>query len=303
MDKQQRARLRRLSQQEQQEAETEEMWRLALRGLLEVDCPSAGLNHLVLGRYLDAGIREVLRACRTHLRSVRQADALEASASGEGVKVLCHGPPGAGKSVVVEALTGDLGVPLCRLLPSGIMSSAVGESEKSVRRVFSATVMRECVVFLDQCAVLLEARTPVRDGFDRHANALVEAMVGELERFDGIFVVETDRPGKLDRAFTSLCHFAVEFRLPDHNEQVLLWRKLSEGLLDLSQIDLDRLVRRCPATGGRIKRAVLRLHCVAGSEHRPIVVTQEDLERVLNSLPHMQGSARPTHRPAKRRGR
>ena len=65
--------------------------------------------------------------------------------------ILLFGPPGCGKTLLVKSMGKDLNMSIIRILPENIKGKYVGESEKSMRRVFDiADAMSPTIVFLDE---------------------------------------------------------------------------------------------------------------------------------------------------------
>ena len=77
--------------------------------------------------------------------------------SGKGL--LLYGPPGTGKTMFARAIAGEMGLPFIYKKISELKDKYVGESEKSVARLFEeAYSHRQSVVFLDECEGLLRRR-------------------------------------------------------------------------------------------------------------------------------------------------
>ena len=77
--------------------------------------------------------------------------------------VLLFGPPGVGKSLVVNAAAKEFNASICSLTPSSIFGSFVGESEKKMREIFEAadTLVergKSVIMFFDEIDVLCPRR-------------------------------------------------------------------------------------------------------------------------------------------------
>jgi SpoVK/Ycf46/Vps4 family AAA+-type ATPase len=66
--------------------------------------------------------------------------------------VLLHGPPGTGKTMLVEAAANEAGAALLRIRPSSILSKFHGESERSLQRIFAslAAAKGPTLLFIDE---------------------------------------------------------------------------------------------------------------------------------------------------------
>ena len=77
--------------------------------------------------------------------------------------LLLHGPPGTGKSLVVNAAAKEVGAKLCSVTPSNVFGSFVGESEKKIREIFEAADAlvgkgTSVILFFDEIDVLCPRR-------------------------------------------------------------------------------------------------------------------------------------------------
>ncbi len=79
--------------------------------------------------------------------------------------LLC-GPPGCGKSFVVSALAGTLGLQLVKLNPSRLFSSLVGETEQNLRVALDVAVaLSPCIFWVDEFEKLFpDSRGQASDG-------------------------------------------------------------------------------------------------------------------------------------------
>ncbi|GLC54729.1 hypothetical protein PLESTB_000900000 [Pleodorina starrii] len=72
---------------------------------------------------------------------------------------LLHGPPGTGKTMLVERIAAEAGATLLVLTPGAILSKWSGESEKQLRAVFDVARARQpCIVFMDEVDSLAPTR-------------------------------------------------------------------------------------------------------------------------------------------------
>jgi ribosome biogenesis ATPase len=62
--------------------------------------------------------------------------------------VLLHGPPGCGKTMLANAIAGELGVPFISVSAPSIVSGMSGESEKTLRDTFDEAKVCSCILIL-----------------------------------------------------------------------------------------------------------------------------------------------------------
>ncbi len=109
-----------------------------------------------------------------------------------------YGPPGCGKSLIVEALAGEMGAPLIRCRISAILSMWAGNSEKAIQGVFAharelvtAGQQRAVIVFFDELDALGGQRAAAGPG-ESWVRLVVNTLLMESQRAgrgDGIVLV------------------------------------------------------------------------------------------------------------------
>lgn len=153
--------------------------------------------------------------------------------------VLLHGPPGCGKTLLANAIAGEIGVPFISVSAPSIVSGMSGESEKKVREIFEeARQLAPCLMFIDE----IDAVTPKRENAQREMERRIVAQLLtclddlSLEKTDGkpvLIIGATNRPDSLDPALRRAGRFDREICMgvPDETsrEQILgvLCRKLN----------------------------------------------------------------------------
>jgi ribosome biogenesis ATPase len=86
--------------------------------------------------------------------------------------VLLHGPPGCGKTLLANAIAGELGVPFVSISAPSIVSGMSGESEKGLREAFDeATRVAPALLFIDE----IDAITPKRESAQREMERRIVA--------------------------------------------------------------------------------------------------------------------------------
>lgn len=116
--------------------------------------------------------------------------------------VLLWGPPGCGKTLLAKAVANESKANFISVKGPELLNKYVGESERSVRQVFSrARASAPCILFFDE----LDALVPRRDGNGPDASArVVNQLLTELDGIgsrEGVYVVgATNRPDMIDPA-------------------------------------------------------------------------------------------------------
>ena len=118
-----------------------------------------------------------------------------------GGGVLLYGPPGCGKTMIAKAAATECDADFINVETSTIMSKWVGESEKSIKQVFS--VARDCkraIIFFDEFDAVAGRRGEIEDYAKRIVNELLQQMDG-MDKNDNILVLAaTNEPWAIDPA-------------------------------------------------------------------------------------------------------
>jgi transitional endoplasmic reticulum ATPase len=144
--------------------------------------------------------------------------------------ILLHGAPGNGKTMFVEALAGELGVPLVTLAYADVASQWVGERSARVKQAFEQAIRHQpCILFIDEVDSFLDSRVDHADAGVKEDRDLVNAMLTlmvEIRRARVIVVAATNHVDRLDAAGTreGRFDFKVEITPPDHEARIGLLR-------------------------------------------------------------------------------
>ena len=229
---------------------------------------------------------EVHRALQMAIAQARNADVLirdwglgEVIPYGRAVTLLFSGPPGVGKTACAEALAHELDRPILVADYSQIQNCFVGQTEKNIVEMFRVARAHEAVLFWDEAdAMFYDREMAARSWEVRDVNVLLQ----ELERFDGVCVLATNRKVSLDKALERRISLKVEFERPDREMRRQIWEKLIPEKLPLSDdVDLDKL-SAFDLTGGEIKNVVLNAARLTVARNSNGPVTMADLEDALD---------------------
>ena len=94
-----------------------------------------------------------------------------------------------------------------------------GEADADLRGLFREAEMANAVLFFDECEVVFRQR-------DHGGDRLLNALLTEIERHEGVVFLATNRPCDLDEAMHRRISTVVEFRAPDAHCRARIWRNL-----------------------------------------------------------------------------
>lgn len=193
-----------------------------------------------------------------------------------GLIALFHGPPGTGKTMTAAAVAASAGLPAYLVDLSALVSKYIGETEKSLAKVFDRATRERCLLVFDEADAVFGARTEVSDAHDRYANQEVSYLLSRIEEYAGIVILTTNLVGNIDAAFQRRIHVMVEFPEPGPDERERLWAAVAPSRLPLDHgVDLAALAQRYPLTGAQIRDATLDAAYLAAAADR--VVTEHHL--------------------------
>ncbi len=219
-----------------------------------LEFPEEGLDRLVLHDDVTRSLDLSLDRARNQERFFRDWGLGKVVPYGRAVTLLFSGPPGVGKTAAARALAFELGRPLLVVDYAEVQNCFVGQTEKNIVRAFRGARRSGAVLFWDEADAMFHDREAASRPFEsRHVNVLLQ----ELERFEGVCVLATNRKIVLDRALARRIAVKVEFRSPDRGMRRRIWGLLLPPELPLDDdVDLDRLAG-ADLTGGEIKNAVV----------------------------------------------
>ena len=171
---------------------------------------------------------------------------------------------------------------LCEKENTNEESVYIGESEKTLGKIFDTAKYSNAILFFDEADSLFAKRTEVKDSNDRHANAETAYLLQKIEEYAGVSILATNVFSNFDEAFRRRMTFLVPIRWPDETERLELWKKTFPPETPLSaDVDLPFYAKEAELTGSAIKAAALSAAFRAAKEKRP-VCHQDILEGIAD---------------------
>ncbi|KAL9107034.1 MAG: hypothetical protein Q9227_007980 [Pyrenula ochraceoflavens] len=157
---------------------------------------------------------------------------------GRGLTILLHGPPGTGKTLTAECLAEKQQRPLYKV-SCGDLGTEPLELERRLKEIFAYAVAWKAILLMDEADIFMQER----DMHDVKRNALVSIFLRELEYFDGVIMLTTNRPGDIDEAFQSRIHVSIGLKALDTTERRKVWAVFIKELNDLSDKEKAALLQ------------------------------------------------------------
>jgi SpoVK/Ycf46/Vps4 family AAA+-type ATPase len=230
--------------------------------------PTVKLENVILPDVQKGTIMKAVVNFEHFTRARKRVGLDEVISYGRGIVLLFFGLSGTGKTMMVNAIANNVGKQV--LL---IDSSSLGHRlEESFRLIFREAKINNAILFFDECEGLLG---------DRRHNSAASILLTELERFDGIIILATNRPQAIDEAMHRRITMAFPFRRPDYQLRRRIWEThlpMKEALSP--DVDIDFLAFNFELTGGLIKNAILSaLSFAVERDKEEVVIIQDDLLR------------------------
>ncbi len=243
--------------------------RTSLDGLADHIDARAQWEDLILPDDQQQTLREVVAHVRQRMTVYEVWGFAAQSARGLGISALFCGPSGTGKTLAAEVLARELRLDLYRIDLSRVVSKYIGETEKSLRRVFDAAEHSGAVLLFDEADALFGKRSDVHDSHDRYANIEVSYLLQRMESYRGLAILTTNRRSALDAAFLRRLRFVVTFPFPDAAQRVRIWERIFPTDTPTDGLDVHKLARLNVA-GGNIRNIAMNAAFLAADLGEPV---------------------------------
>ncbi|KAJ6443159.1 ATPase, AAA-type, core [Purpureocillium lavendulum] len=210
---------------------SEKQWlEFSVSGIGEVKWNDKAWESLVLEPATKDLIRALVQSRKYHAAQTID-DVIQGK--GKGLVTVLHGPPGTGKTLTAEGISELLKCPLY-MVSAGELGTDSRVLEAELQRILDICHAWGAILLLDEADVFLETRNMQ----DIHRNALVSIFLRQLEYFQGILFLTTNRVQTFDEAFQSRIHIALRYDALDHKAKKAIFRMFLDRIKALGKIEL-----------------------------------------------------------------
>lgn len=211
---------------------------------------------------------------------------------------LLGGLPGTGKTTLAHHIAARLGLALVEISMPALTSMYLGETGKNVRKLFADAVSQhqKMILFLDEIDAIAAARIHTSTSAAHEKNAIVIAMMSEIDHYPGTIIAATNRPDQIDSAMWRRFGLHLDIPAPDSDTRyAILCKYLEPFELDADAMGLlsDLTTGATPALLRQMMEGIKRdlvLQPRFGGENTPVAV----IERVISALaPHADAACPP----------
>ncbi|CAM5102587.1 unnamed protein product [Eretmochelys imbricata] len=178
---------------------------------------------------------------------------------------LLHGPPGCGKTLLAQAIAGELGLPMLKVAATEIVSGVSGESEQKLRELFEQAVSNApCILFIDEIDAITPKREVASKDMERRIVAQLLTCMDDLNNLAAtaqvLVIGATNRPDSLDPALRRAGRFDREICLgiPDEAARERILQTLCRKLRLPESFDFHYLAHMTPGYVGADLMALCR---------------------------------------------
>jgi len=194
---------------------------------------------------------------------------------GKGLVAVLHGPPGTGKTLTAEGISELLKCPLY-MASAGELGTDSRFLEHELQKILDICHTWGAILLLDEADVFLEKRNMQ----DIHRNALVSIFLRQLEYFQGILFLTTNRVETFDEAFQSRIHVALRYDKLDLKAKKAIFKMFIDRVRaygrmeieDFSDNDLNNLAKQ-DLNGREIKNVMGSAQDLAINKKEPLGIS------------------------------
>lgn len=222
------------------------------------------------------------------LREYHYSEVLKSNGLRPVDKVLFFGPPGCGKTLLAEAIAGELSRPFAVVRLDSVISSYLGETAANLRKIFDYIESSPMVVLIDEFDAFAKERSIIEENSE--LKRVVNAFLQMMDNYKGksFIIAATNHESILDSAIWRRFEEVLLFGLPNIEELYQLVKIKLRGVRrnfeiedknilgffsGISHADVERILRRA------IKNMLLQRKEFLEKNHLENAIIAENVRR------------------------
>lgn len=234
--------------------------------------PKVNLEQVVLPPEHKHNILETVESYEKFCAYRKKHTTNETITYGAGLVMLLCGASGTGKTMTANAIAHYLNKRVLLVdFPSLQGKKQDADCDADLRGLFREAEMSNAILFFDECESIFKQR---EFGGDR----LLNSLLSEMERYEGIVFLATNRPFDLDEAMHRRITSVFEFKPPDHMQRKKIWKSLLKNNFEADpNINWDMISLKYELSGGFIKNAIVSalLKAISRNATKPVITEQD----------------------------
>ncbi|KAF7492657.1 Nuclear valosin-containing protein-like, partial [Sarcoptes scabiei] len=230
------------------------------------------------------GIDDVIEEIKRLMFHIKNADLYRRLGIESPKGFLLHGPPGVGKSLLVEALAKHLQISYLKCGATEIVAGISGESEEKLRQLFAlAKEHKPCLIFIDEIDAITPKRENATKEMERRIVTQLISCIDDLSATDGssdgiMIIGATNRPDSLDPALRRAGRFDREIALgiPSEKSRLNILKILLRKIELEPDFDLQNLAHKTPGYVGADLKNLIREASVLALERLKDINSKDD---------------------------
>ncbi|KAJ4323113.1 hypothetical protein N0V84_004513 [Fusarium piperis] len=213
---------------------SEKHWlELSVSGIGDIKWNDKAWDSLVLEPETKDLIKALVKSRKYHAANTID-DVIQGK--GKGLVTVLHGPPGTGKTLTAEGISELLKCPLY-MASAGELGTDSRYLEAELQKILDTCHAWGAILLLDEADVFLEKRNM----HDIQRNALVSIFLRQLEYFQGILFLTTNRVETFDEAFQSRIHIALRYDTLDAKAKRTIFQMFLDRVRALGKLKVEPL--------------------------------------------------------------
>nr|WP_321272737.1 AAA family ATPase [Alcaligenes faecalis] len=187
--------------------------------------------------------KETVEEVREFLYEFSQTAMLRAHSLEPRHTVLLVGPPGNGKTSLVEVIASELSLPLLAVRYDAIVDSYLGETSNRIRLLIDFATRTPCVLFFDEFDAIGKERGDTQETGE--IKRVVSSLLMQMDRLPSHTIVAcaTNHPEMLDRAVWRRFQLRLEISPPNTQELRVWYERFQHSLGQRVSLSSDKFAR------------------------------------------------------------